>query len=77
LEFSGPGFGVDPGTNLDDGVTFIANAAPVIATISDAPRRPIRTSSSSDGDRKARRSIGAAGQIQLAEEGGFEPPIRY
>jgi Ca2+-binding RTX toxin-like protein len=29
FEFAGAGFGVDPGTNLDDGTTFIANAAPV------------------------------------------------
>jgi Ca2+-binding RTX toxin-like protein len=28
FEFSGLGFGVDPGTNLEDGTTFIANAAP-------------------------------------------------
>jgi Ca2+-binding RTX toxin-like protein len=31
FEFSGLGFGVDPGTNLNDGTTFIANAAPVAA----------------------------------------------
>jgi Ca2+-binding RTX toxin-like protein len=29
FEFSGLGFNVDPGTNLNNGTTFIANAAPV------------------------------------------------
>jgi Ca2+-binding RTX toxin-like protein len=32
FEFRGLGFGVDPGTNLDDGVTFIANADPTAVT---------------------------------------------
>jgi Ca2+-binding RTX toxin-like protein len=35
FEFVGLGFGVDPGTNLEDGTTFIANAAPT-AVVAEA-----------------------------------------